>query len=378
MKWSLKIATVAGIGIYLHWTFLLIIALFVWMGAGAGAEGALRAAVMGVALFACIALHELGHALTARAFGYKTRDITLLFIGGVARLERMPDKPSQELLVAIAGPAVNVAIAIVLIAIIAIFDLGPIFPTLPAKGQQVTLTDFSIPGWLVMANLFIVAFNLLPAFPMDGGRMLRALLATRLAYDKATRIAANVGQVLAVVFFLFGLFSFNVALLLIGVVVYLGAEAEAGAAAAKAAFEGLTARDAMVTRFKSLSTHETLADASEELLAGTQQDFPVVDDAGRVAGILARADLVRALATDGMRAGVSQAMRSDCVQVDAAEPLGRALERMRGAGCPIAPVIEAGRLVGLITPDNVTEVMMLREALGRTGRDGLELLTRAP
>jgi Zn-dependent protease/CBS domain-containing protein len=378
MRGSLRIATIAGIGIFVHWTFALLIGwvVFAQVRAGADARGAGIAVAFVLLLFGCIVLHELGHALTARRFGITTRDITLLPIGGLARLERMPDKPWQEFLVAIAGPAVNVVIFLVLLAAIIATNSWPDFEAIKDSGEkQVTLGDASLLFWLLTANFLLVAFNMLPAFPMDGGRMLRALLATRLDYATATRIAAGVGQVMAVLFAIAGFLTWNLVLLFIALFVFLGAQAEAQAAVAKAAFEGVRALDAMITRFKALSPHETLAEASEELLAGTQQDFPVVED-GRVVGVLARGDLVRALAEHGLEAEVGPFVRTDCAVVEAGERLAEALQRMRESGCPIAPVVQEGRLVGLITPDNVTEIMMLRSAMRSRGRTDLGPIER--
>ncbi|MDY7096144.1 MAG: site-2 protease family protein, partial [Acidobacteriota bacterium] len=192
-RWSFRLGSLAGIPIYVHLTFFLIIPYIAFVAGGAGIAPVAQALLLVLALFGCIVLHELGHALTARRYGIKTRDIILLPIGGVARLERMPRAPLQELWVAIAGPLVNVVIAILL------------YLYLRASGglaslDQLQPESLSFAVQLFAANIFIVLFNLLPAFPMDGGRMLRALLATRMEYAKATRIAASIGQLMAFLF----------------------------------------------------------------------------------------------------------------------------------------------------------------------------------
>src|SRR6059036_2032499 len=221
MKWSWKLATVAGIGLYVHATFFLLIA---WVGVTYWLAGGSAAALSGIAfilaLFACIVLHELGHALAARRYGIPTRDITLLPIGGVARMERMPREPKQELWVAIAGPLVNVGIAVTL----ALALLGIQLAHAKFLWSQAA---FLVP--LFWANLFLIAFNLLPAFPMDGGRVLRALMARRLEYVRATRIAARIGQVMAVLFVVVGIYFWNKSpmLMLIGVFIFFGARNEA-------------------------------------------------------------------------------------------------------------------------------------------------------
>src|SRR6266568_3171246 len=204
MRWSWKIGRLAGINVYLHATFLLLIIfiLFIYWMEGQSALLALRGVAFALVMFACIVLHELGHALTARKYGIRTRDIILLPIGGVARLERMPEEPRQELLVALAGPAVDVVIAAAVSVLLA------------AAGSPPTLKQLGNLRWVgghfltevVTMNVWLALFNLLPAFPMDGGRVLRALLATRLEYTQATQIAAQVGQGMAFLFGLVGLF----------------------------------------------------------------------------------------------------------------------------------------------------------------------------
>lgn len=230
MRWSLKLGTISGIRLYLHWSFLILLGLvFFYDLGGVGLPAAAQRLLLVLSLFACIVLHELGHALAARKYGIPTRDITLLPIGGVARLERMPREPKQELWVALAGPLVNVGIVLALLAIFAVIRLsGSTF--LASQEAFITL--------LTQVNLFLIAFNLLPAFPMDGGRVLRALLAQRLEYVRATRIAARIGQVMALFFVLAGLSSILFAtthpnahpypmLALIGVFIFFGARNEA-------------------------------------------------------------------------------------------------------------------------------------------------------
>jgi Zn-dependent protease len=229
MSWSFKFARVAGIDLKIHFTFLLFL---VWIGFTYFSIGGAAAARQGILfillLFGCVLLHELGHALTAKAFGIRTTDITLLPIGGVARLEHIPDEPKQELLIAIAGPLVNVVIAALLI-----FYLG----------HRAAMSDFgdlntprvAMLSKLASVNIGLVLFNLIPAFPMDGGRILRALLAMRLNYLRATEIAARIGQGLAIVFGIIGFF-YNSFLIFIAFFVYMGAQQEAAMARARALY----------------------------------------------------------------------------------------------------------------------------------------------
>ena len=360
MKWSLKLGKLLGIDVYVHFTFLLLLAFlgFYYWRATHNVDAALRGIAYIVALFGCVLLHELGHALMARRYGIKTRDITLLPIGGVARLEKMPENPIQELWVALAGPAVNVVIAIFLfIWLAAIGGLTPL--------ENISLTGGSFGQRLMLLNLFLVAFNLLPAFPMDGGRVLRALLAMRLGRRRATAIAANVGQGMAILFGITGFF-YNPFLIFIGIFVYLGAQAEAGMVEMQAALAGLRVRDAMMTRFRTLAAQDTLAKAVTELLAGSQQDFPVLEN-DRPVGILRRNDLVKALSEGRSNATVTEGMCRDCETVDEAAPLGSSIESMRARQCATIPVVAGGRMVGLLTLEHVSEMIMVHTAMEHQG-----------
>jgi len=361
MKWSLKLGTYAGIGVYLHWTFALLIGWIFIAHLGAGQTPAQALAGVGfiLALFVCVVLHEFGHALTARRYGVGTRDITLLPIGGVARLERIPEKPMQEFWVAVAGPAVNVVIAGVLFVALAV---------LSQANELLRIEWFRgrFLAQLMWVNLLIVGFNLLPAFPMDGGRVLRALLATRMGRRRATAIAANIGQAMAILFGIIGFF-YNPFLIFIAIFVYLGAQGEAAHVEAQSALKGLLVRDAMMTRFRTLSAGDSLGKAVEELLAGSQQDFPVVEG-GRVAGVLRRNDLVRALAGGHRGTLVGEAMCRDCPTVKVTDALAQTLEFMRQGQCATVPVMTDGRLIGLLTLENVSEVVMVNAALAQGNR----------
>jgi Zn-dependent protease/predicted transcriptional regulator len=356
MPWSWKVARVAGIDVYVHATFLVLLA---WIGLSHWLESrAITAVFEGIAfilaLFACVILHEFGHALTARQFGIATRDITLLPIGGLARLERMPHRPLEEFLVAIAGPAVNVVIAALLFAwLIVSGDWQPVDGLSVARG--------SFAERLMVVNGGLVVFNLLPAFPMDGGRVLRALLATRLPHVRATQIAATIGQGMAILFGFLGLLG-NPMLLFIALFVWIGAAQEAGVVEMKTVLAGIPVRRAMITDFRVLAPANTLQDAVDLVLTGSQQDFPVVDQ-GHVTGILARARLVTALSQHDRATPVDVVMQRVFPTADASEMLEDALERLTASG-HLLPVLERGALVGMLTRENVAEMIMIEKAAG--------------
>jgi Zn-dependent protease len=356
MKWSLWVGRISGIDVYIHFTFVLFVAFLALVfyqtgGSRAAADGTMFL----LSVFGCILLHELGHALAAREFKIKTRDITLYPIGGVARLERMPDKPLQELWVALAGPAVNVVIAAALFGIlIAQGQLQPV------GGMTVTQGPFL--ERLMMVNIFLVLFNMLPAFPMDGGRVLRALLATRLEHERATQIAAGLGQFMAVLFGLWGLLSGQVLLLFIAFFVWIGAAQEAGAAQMKSAIGGIPVSGAMITDFHVVHPHDTLRRACELVIAGSQHDFPVVWN-NEVLGILTRKDLITGLAQKGENASVSEVMNREFQPADASDMLDSVLARLEGAELGTMPVTRNGQLVGLLTAENIGELVMIKSAL---------------
>lgn len=358
MKGSIKIVTIAGIELYVHWTFaILIVAVpMIYLWAGLTWVAAFRGLLLILAVFACVVLHEYGHALTARQFNVPTNDITLLPIGGVARLRRVPEHPQEELVIALMGPLVNVAIAsVLLVFLVATGTLaGPATVFANLEGGFF----FSRLMWI---NLFVVVFNILPAFPMDGGRVLRALLAMRIEYTRATQIAAKIGQGMAILFGLLGLFG-NFILLFIAIFVYLGAQQEARFTMMKAATEGVPVREAMITQFRTLTSENTLADVIHELVDGYEEDFPVVDD-GRLVGVLTRKRLLTALTEYGREAHVGKIMQQECTSIGPSDMLTEAFERMQEIDCPMLPVVQDGEVVGVVTLENIGEMMMITSAL---------------
>ncbi len=357
MSWSLTVGRIAGTDVRIHLTFLL---LLVWIGVAHYIEGGAAAAVEGVlfisAVFLCVVLHEFGHALAARHYGIGTKDITLLPIGGLARLERFPDKPGQEIVVAAAGPAVNVVIALVLIAIVG-------FPADPAALQEVENPQVGFFERLAAVNIFLVAFNLIPAFPMDGGRVLRAVLSYRLDRFKATEVAASIGQALAFFFGFMGLLSGNAILVFIAIFVYLAATAEAASEGLMALGRKIPVDDAMIRTFETLRPDETVDDAAEALIRTTQSEFPIVDGQGRLRAFLTRSEMIHALKATGPRTPVLEAAAGKPLTVKSGMRLDRALNTMQQAGAGIFGVTDRdGRLIGYVSQENIGELMALGEA----------------
>jgi Zn-dependent protease/CBS domain-containing protein len=351
MSWSIPVFRIAGVQLRIHITFLLLIG---WVGFVAYAQGGWPAALAGILfiliLFGCVVLHEFGHALAGKAFGINTPDITLLPIGGVARLARIPEEPVQELIIAAAGPAVTALIAL------GAFIGGGSWAYPPSIGT-------SIPDVLFTMNAVLLVFNLLPAFPMDGGRVLRALLATRMPYARATQVAALVGQGFAFAFGFIGLL-FNPFLIFIALFVYIGASQEAALAQMRDVSRRFPVSSAMVREFRTLSENASLEEAVDALLATSQHDFPVVDATGGVAGLLTRHDLIAALRKNDPALRVGDVMRRDIPTVTTGTRFEEAFRIMQECNCPAVPVLDRmKRLVGLLTPENVTELMMVQSVM---------------
>lgn len=355
---SWRIGELAGIDVYVHGTFVLLLGYVAVTHLTRGHDllEALAGVGIVVAMFAIVVLHELGHALVARRFGIGTRDITLLPIGGVARLERMPDDPRQELLVAVAGPAVNVVLGGLFFAALLLLDQTPGVASLRVVGGPFLAK-------LMWINVSLAVFNMLPAFPMDGGRVLRAVLAMRMSHLRATDLAASVGKALAVVLGIGGFFL-SPMLVFIALFVWIGAQGEASHEHLRSSLEGLTVGQAMVSRFRALSPDETVAHAVEHVVSGFQQDFPVVRGA-EVVGVLTRHDLLRAMALGHHAHTVADEMKREIVVVDPAAPLSGAVQTMSEASAHAIFVVRDGAVLGMVTPDRVGEILMMRDAGAR-------------
>jgi Zn-dependent protease/predicted transcriptional regulator len=353
MRWSLTIGRFGGTAVKIHVTFLLLLA---WIGFSAWQQGGAAAArdslVFIILLFVCVVLHEFGHILVARRYGVQAPEVTLLPIGGVASLQAMPEKPSQEFAIAIAGPAVNFVIAVVLLLLVGSFD----------SADLARLDDprVSLLARLADANLFLAVFNLIPAFPMDGGRVLRALLAMELGRPRATRIAASVGQAFAFGLGFLGLFG-NPLLIFIAIFVYVAAAGEAQMTAIHESARGLSVAQAMETRFASLPADARLADAVDALLATAQQEFPVIDGFNKPIGLVTREDIFAALKDRDRDAAVAGFMRAPIETLRADAPLDATVDALLQQDAPAVCVVDRdGALVGVLGRQNLAEMMMIK------------------
>jgi Zn-dependent protease len=340
---------ILGVPVRFHFTFILLLIFLVVVGAGGRLAGLMEALYL-LALFTSVLLHELGHAVVSRRYGIRTLEIVMFPIGGVARLERSP-RPKEELWIAVAGPAVNLVIFLAIAGYLAARNQSEGIREMAAGGASLSMR-------IAVGNLILALFNLLPAFPMDGGRILRSILAKYRPEEEATRIAAAAGRLLAIGMGLWGLVSANFFLLFIAFFVYLGATQESAVAAGRSLTQGMPVRAAMVTDFRTLAHGSTLRDAADLLLATSQQDFPVTHG-GDVLGLLGRNSLLKAMATQGPEAYIAGAMNRDFVRLSPDMDLAEALALMGKAGS-CALVMEGSRLLGLLTAENLTEFLLLR------------------
>ncbi len=337
-----------GVPIRLHFTFVLLLIFLISIGLGGKQSGAATAVYI-LALFASVLLHEIGHVLVARWYGIGTREIVMFPIGGVSRLENQP-KARQELLIVAAGPLVNLLIAIILLATQRNF--------VPLETLRVP-TDANLIQRIAMGNLLLGLFNLLPAYPMDGGRILRSVIAFWKSEEEATQIAASAGQFLAVAMGLFGLLSGNFLLMFVALFVYLGAQQEGAAARGRSLTSGVLVKAAMITDFRTLSHGNTIREAGDLLLSTSQQDFPVMHG-DEVVGLLTRSALMRGMLHEGPDAYVAGVMERNFPRVPADMELAAALPILSAAGSS-ALVMDGDRLLGLLTAQNLYEFMLLRQ-----------------
>ncbi len=361
MRSSITLIQIAGIPIKLHLTFFIILLLGAWQWAGRSDNpmtGAIFGVVLMLTLFLCVALHELGHSLMARRFGIETREILLMPLGGIAQLEKNPTQPRHELLIALAGPLVNVLIAALLVVIGLTPQVSLFNSLLDGQGLSSALsTEPSLNNlllWLVSANVSLVLFNLIPAFPLDGGRVLRAVLAMGLGYPLATRIATVVGQMIAVVLGVFGLFSGNFLLALVAIFIFVGATQETAVADSKVVLTTRRLGDAYNRHVITLQNGDRLSRVVDYLLTSYQPDFAVIFGK-KLLGIVTREAAMQALASQPDDLYVSEIMNRDIVKLDADLNLDEVREQLGEKGVRVAAVYKGDEFLGLISVEDLQE-----------------------
>jgi len=361
MSASLSVGQFAGIKVQIHWTFWLLfifVAFLVFTNDGNFSELAWNF-VFVFALFFCVILHEFGHALTARRFGVGTRSITLLPIGGLASLKKIPENPKEEFYIAIAGPLVNVVIALLLYPFLNLEAYMGQDPEM-LQEQLSSINGDNFLFYLFFVNIALVLFNMLPAFPMDGGRIFRALLSMKLGRIQATNIAASVGKFLAFLFFIYGIF-FNVILAVIAVFIYFGAHSENITVQQLSLLEGNSVRDAMITEFSILKPDDPLSVAIDKILASTEQNFIVATD-NRIEGILYMEDLANALRKGGDELKIGEVMDQNVLTLEAEKPLASGYRKIQQGYKNFFPVLEHGEIVGVVDMNNINEFLTFRAA----------------
>ena len=357
MKGSFKLGSIAGIGIFIHWSFTLLIAYIVYSNyrAGHNAEQIIWAVIFILSIFVTVFLHELGHALAAKKYNIKTKDITILPIGGLARLERIPEKPKEELIVAIAGPAVNIALALITGLFITLPEIKEL--TIQLSGG-VNQSNFFLNFFIV--NIWLAIFNLIPAFPMDGGRVLRAILSMKVERHIATKIAARIGQLLAVGFIFLGFYN-NPFLIFIGLFIILGAQGEVEMTKVGFMLRGIFVKDIVMKYYETIEENDIVENAVKQLLNGQCKNFLVTSQNNPV-GSLSRDEIIEALSNNGNRTTIHAVMNKSPLRLSVQEPIEAAYQKMLGNKNGLAIVYDNQQFVGVLDLDNILEFIMIKNA----------------
>jgi Zn-dependent protease/CBS domain-containing protein len=363
MGGAFKIGRLSGIDVKVHWTFFLLLAFFAFIGYRASGSllGALTATAVIVALFFCVLLHEFGHSLVAQRLGIEIHSITLLPIGGTSNLESLPEKPADEVKITIAGPLVNVVLAPIFFGVGLLFGAVPRMPSDLFTGIGSVGQFFFYLGYL---NVILAVFNLLPAFPMDGGRILRGLLATRLGAVRATDISSRVGQLFAAAFFLIGLLGGNILLALVAVFIFFGASGEAQMVRQRDLMRGLRVSDVMGTkpRTETVTPYHTFGQVLDSVIHGYQEDFPVLDEDGNLVGMLTRNEIMTAAHSPERYSSVRDLMKTDFPIIPPeADLFTDGARLLQKSGLRALPVVKAGNLVGMLTVEDIGQAALLRQ-----------------
>ncbi len=363
MRWSLNIGRIFGIRFRIHVTFfLLLLFIFASVLNESGMDKAILATLFICAVFACVLIHEIGHSLIGRRFGKEAKSITLLPIGGVAAMEEMPDKPLQEVAMAIVGPFINLVIAAVIYLFVGRWT-GIGMPNLSPDSVRTFFAG------LIGINIMLAIFNMIPAFPMDGGRVLRGLLATKMNYVRATSMAVLIGQGIATFFIFFGIF-FNWWLAIIGFFLYMGAGAEKQQVILKSILHKVPVSQAMTTDFRSLQSNESLSSVLERFSHGYQEDFPVIGDSG-IEGILSRDRILASIHSKGLDTPVCEVMDKTFISVAPAMSLDEVYKKLSSDQKTAAAVVDAqGKIHGIISLDGISRYFMIEAAMKKSDSEG--------
>jgi len=369
MGGAFKIGRFSGIDVRVHWTFFLLLTFFAFIGyqTSGSPVGALTATAMIVALFVCVLLHEFGHSLVAQRLGIGIHSITLLPLGGVSNLESLPEKPADEVKITLAGPLVNVVLAPIFFGVGLLFGAVPRLPAELFTGVGSVGQFFFYLGYV---NVVLAVFNLLPAFPLDGGRILRALLATRLGALRATDISSAVGKLFAVAFFLIGLISGNLLLALVAVFIYFGATGESQMVRQREKTRGLSVSDVMGTKphTETVTPYHTFGQVLDSVIHGYQEDFPVVDESGNLVGMITRDEIMTAAHSPERYQSVRELMKTNVPTISSqADLFEDGLRILQQSGLRALPVTENGELVGMLTIEDVGNARLLGPLPKKTG-----------
>jgi len=369
MRLSLRLFRAFGIDVRVHVTFLFIVAYFAFVWGAVqepgGAWGALYGVLLVVLLFILVTIHELTHSRVALHYGVGVKSITLLPIGGVSSMEEIPEEPRKEFFISVAGPLSNLVIGGIMLALL------PLVTDWDSLSWSAIFGDLIFERsprgaylYILVANFLLAAFNLLPAFPLDGGRVFRSLLAMRLDRARATRIASITGQAIAVALAIYGLLGGGIILILVAIFIFLGAQAEGGMGEVQRVLGGLRVRQVANLKVEVIGPRQTLGDAAARLFHTYQEDFPVIGDDGELEGLLTRDTLIRELGRYGAEYPVEGAIRTDFPRISPDDRLVEAHERMRATGFKAVPVVEHGRLAGMLTLEDISEAYALLQAGG--------------
>jgi len=357
MKNSLKLVTIKNTSIYLHWSFglLAVLILFVQSARGTAVSEVWWSALSIAAVFICVALHELGHSFAAEHYGIHTKSITLLPIGGIASMEKMPEKPVPEIIVSAAGPVVNLLIALILFPFISEY---PPFWKATQVIESVNGSNFIY--YLYVVNIILALFNLLPAFPMDGGRILKGILELWLDTTRATAIAAFTGRVMATLFIIVGLVVFDIMLMLIGLFIIVSSAGEEKLVYLKAAAKGLHLNDLAGNTYHSFPGDVTVSEAAEKMLS-LQDNCFLVTEGSAIVGAIERNSILRALSAGKHEKKIRQFMTANVPALGKETPLEEVIDKLSGNKAVIIPVVSDGRVVGTVNMQNIIEYLVVHD-----------------